>query len=111
MSLQDKGGEKMKKVFFAGIIFFALLYISGCTSTQKGAALGGLGGAAIGGIIGHQSGHGVEGAAIGAGVGAVTGALVGEQTDTKFCPVCGAEYPGNVKYCSKDGTELKFKQK
>src|SRR3990167_2291190 len=83
----------------------------GCTTTQKGAALGGLGGAALGGIIGHQSGHGVEGALIGAGAGAVGGALIGEQMDKKFCPVCGAEYTADVKYCSKDSTELKFKQK
>ncbi|OGX51554.1 MAG: hypothetical protein A2321_01710 [Omnitrophica WOR_2 bacterium RIFOXYB2_FULL_45_11] len=93
--------------------------LSGCTTTQKGAALGGLGGAALGGlggaalggIIGHQSGHGVEGALIGAGAGAVGGALVGEQMDKKFCPVCGAEYTSGVQYCSKDGTELKLKQK
>ena len=85
--------------------------IIGCTTTQKGAAIGGLGGAALGGIIGHQSGHGVEGALIGAGAGAVGGALVGEQMDKKFCPVCGAEYTSDVKYCPKDGTELKFKQK
>lgn len=83
----------------------------GCTTTQKGAGVGGLGGAVLGGIIGHQSGHGVEGALIGAGAGAVGGALIGEQMDKKFCPVCGAEYTSDVKYCAKDGTELKFKQK
>ena len=46
----------------------------GCTTTQKGAALGGLGGAALGGVIGHQSGHGVEGALIGAEQGGGRGA-------------------------------------
>ena len=29
----------------------------GCTTTQKGAALGGLGGAVLGGVVGHQSGQ------------------------------------------------------
>lgn len=87
------------------------LMLYGCTTTQKGAAIGGLGGAALGGIIGHQSGHGGEGAAIGGAVGAISGALIGEQLDKKFCPVCGAEYTADVKYCAKDGTELKFKQK
>ena len=28
----------------------------------------------------------------------------------KFCSVCGAEYQDNVKYCSKDGTELLYKK-
>ena len=93
------------------LLSISALVLIGCTTTQKGAALGGLGGAALGGIIGHQSGHGVEGALIGAGAGAVGGALIGEQMDKKFCPVCGAEYTADVKYCAKDGTELKLKQK
>jgi len=87
------------------------LMLYGCTTTQKGAAVGGLGGAALGGIIGHQSGHGAEGAVIGAAVGAISGAVVGEKLDKKFCPACGAEYTADVQYCAKDGTELKFKQK
>lgn len=93
------------------LVVVSAITLFGCTTTQKGAAVGGLGGAALGGIIGHQSGHGGEGAAIGAAVGAVSGALIGEQMDKKFCPVCGAEYTSDVKYCPKDGTELKFKQK
>ena len=93
------------------LLSISALVLIGCTTTQKGAGIGALGGAALGGIIGHQSGHGVEGALIGAGAGAVGGALIGEQMDKKFCPVCGAEYTADVKYCSKDGTELKFKQK
>lgn len=101
----------MKKSVVITILTLMPLAIIGCTTTQKGAAIGGLGGAALGGIIGHQSGHGAEGALIGAGAGAVGGALIGEQMDKKFCPVCGAEYTSGVKYCSKDGTELKFKQK
>lgn len=50
-------------------------------NTQRGAALGGLGGAALGGIIGHQSGRGLEGAAIGAAAGAGAGALMGNARD------------------------------
>ena len=101
----------MKKVTVIALALLVPLAITGCTTTQKGAAIGGLGGAALGGIIGHQSGHGVGGALIGAGAGALGGALVGEQMDKKFCPVCGAEYTSDVKYCAKDGTELKLKQK
>lgn len=99
----------MKKLI--PLMFIAAIALIGCTTTQKGAAVGGLGGAALGGIIGHQSGHGAEGAVIGGAVGAISGALVGEKLDKKFCPVCGAEYTADVKYCAKDGTELKFKQK
>ena len=101
----------MKKINTITLSILMALTILGCTTTQKGAAVGGLGGAALGGIIGHQSGHGAEGAVLGAAVGAVSGALVGEHLDKKFCPVCGAEYTADVKYCPKDGTELKFKQK
>ncbi len=101
----------MKKLISLLLLSVLIGSVSGCTTTQKGAAVGGLGGAALGGIIGHQSGHGAEGAVIGGAVGAISGALVGEQLDKKFCPVCGAEYTADVKYCAKDGTELKFKQK
>ena len=101
----------MKKQIYLSVLLLSGITLLGCTTTQKGAAVGGLGGAALGGIIGHQSGQGVTGALIGGGLGAVTGALVGEQMNKKFCPVCGAEYTADVKYCPKDGAELKFKQK
>ena len=56
-----------------------------CNSTDatKGAGLGAAGGAALGGIIGHQSGKGIEGALIGGGVGAITGGLIGNESDKK----------------------------
>src|SRR3989339_2102316 len=98
----------MKKAVVLTIMMLMPLAIISCTTTQKGAAIGGLGGAALGGIIGHQSGHGAEGAVIGAAVGAISGAVVGEKLDKKFCPACGAEYTADVQYCAKDGTELKF---
>ena len=91
-------------------LIFAAVILAGCTTTQKGAAVGATGGSILGGIIGHQSGHGPTGAAIGAGAGAVAGALIGEKMDKNFCPVCGATYTSDVKYCPKDGTELKLKQ-
>ncbi|MFH1201683.1 MAG: YMGG-like glycine zipper-containing protein [Candidatus Omnitrophota bacterium] len=95
----------MKKVVYIFIV--ASLFLWGCTTTQKGAAVGGVAGAGLGAIIGHQSGHGVEGAGIGAAVGAISGALVGEKLETKYCPVCGKRYTSGVKYCTEDGTELK----
>lgn len=90
---------------------FSVMTLVGCTTTQEGAAVGGVGGAALGGIIGHQSDHGVEGAAIGGAVGAVGGMLVGSHMDEKkFCPDCGRIYKSDTKYCPVDGTELKNKQ-
>lgn len=50
-------------------------------NTQKGAIIGGLGGAAVGGIIGNQSGRGLEGALIGGAVGAAGGAAIGNSKD------------------------------
>ena len=97
--------------FLVMFCILSVLVISGCTGTQKGAGLGGLVGAGAGAIIGHQSGHAKEGALIGAAAGAAGGALIGDQMDTKFCPVCGKAYTSGVQFCSKDGTELKFKQK
>lgn len=99
----------MKKLLC--FLVLAVLFISGCTTTQKGAATGAAVGAGLGAIIGHQSGETAKGAAVGAAAGGLAGALIGEQIATKFCPVCGAEYPGDVQFCPKDGTELKFKQR
>lgn len=93
------------------VLLLSALLLAGCTTAQKGAVVGGAAGAGLGGIIGHQSGHGAEGAVIGGAVGAITGALVGEKLETKFCPVCGKSYTAGVQYCPVDGTELKLKQK
>jgi hypothetical protein len=57
---------------------------AGCQSpyyTQQGAALGGLGGAGVGALVGSASGHPGAGALIGAGVGALGGAAVGNGMD------------------------------
>jgi uncharacterized protein YcfJ len=100
----------MNKINF-GIIAAFIVALASCTTTQQGAAVGGLGGAAIGGIVGHQSGHGVAGAAIGGAAGALGGAVVGNKMEQKkFCPVCGTVYTADKQYCPKDGTELKFQQ-
>lgn len=64
----------------------AAVSISSCTSgpnARTGTAVGALGGAALGGIIGHQSGRGLEGAAIGAGAGALTGNVIGGAQDER----------------------------
>lgn len=94
-----------------GILIISVIALVGCSTTQKGAAVGAGAGAVLGGIIGHQSGHGPAGAGIGAAVGAASGALIGEQMDTKFCSVCGRRFTSGVKFCPVDGAELKPIQK
>jgi uncharacterized membrane protein len=57
-----------------------------CTSgpnARTGTVVGGLGGAALGGIVGHQSGRGLEGAAIGGALGALGGNLIGGSQDQR----------------------------
>jgi len=75
----------MRKSAVCLLFVCSLFVIFGCESmgekTKTGALTGGVLGAAAGGIIGHQSGHGLEGAAIGAGVGALGGGLIGNQMD------------------------------
>src|SRR5579872_4530513 len=59
----------------AGLLIAASL--AGCqNNTQKGAAVGGIGGAALGAVIGNQSGHAGEGALVGALAGGALGGLI-----------------------------------
>jgi len=66
-----------------------LLAGAGCASTDSTAnakekgVLGAVGGAVIGGVIGHQSGKGLEGAAVGAAAGGVLGAAAGSAQDER----------------------------
>ena len=93
------------------VLSILVLTLSGCTTTQKGAATGSAIGAGLGAIIGNQSGDAAKGAVVGAAAGGLTGALVGEQMDTMFCPVCGRHFPSGTQYCPYDGAELKPLQK
>lgn len=72
---------------FAFCILAAALMLAGCESmgpqTQQDAVVGGLGGAVLGGIIGHQSGRGLEGAAIGGATGALVGGVYGNAQDQR----------------------------
>jgi len=55
----------------------------GCalSSKQKGAIIGGTGGAIVGGIVGDRAGNTAAGAIIGAAVGGATGAVIGHYMD------------------------------
>lgn len=76
----------MKTLLFTIVGVASVAGLSNCAApagpnTQRGAATGALLGAAAGGIIGHQSGRGLEGAAIGAAGGGTAGALYGNARD------------------------------
>jgi phage tail tape-measure protein len=60
-------------------LVMAFLGCSSMSTTQKGAAIGGLGGAAAGGLVGSAVRHPVAGALVGGALGAGGGALIGNQ--------------------------------
>lgn len=75
----------MRKIGLLFLILVVGVSMLGCqnakTKAAEGAVIGGVIGAAAGGIIGHQSHSGAEGAVIGGAIGAVTGGLIGSQIE------------------------------
>jgi len=68
----------------------AALLFSGCASlnkTQKGGAIGAVGGGAMGAIIGKVAGNTGLGAIIGAAVGGATGAVIGHKMDKQAAEI------------------------
>src|SRR5689334_8267179 len=60
--------------------------LTGCASMNaktKGAIIGGAAGAAVGGVIGNNTGSTARGAIIGAVVGGAAGAIIGHQMDQR----------------------------
>ena len=98
----------MKRI---AVFLIVMVALAGCTTSQKAATTGGLAGATIGGIIGHQTGDDLTGAAIGGAVGTVGGMIIGDKLEKKFCPVGGEVYSEDVVYCPKHGAELKYRER
>lgn len=69
----------MKKMV---VLMALLLPLGACSQTEQGAAVGGLGGAAVGAAV---AGDPVQGAVIGGAVGAVAGALIGHASERGQC--------------------------
>jgi len=69
----------MKKIM---LLMALLVPLGACSQTEKGAAVGGLGGAAIGAAVANDP---VEGAVVGGAVGAVAGALIGRANEPDRC--------------------------
>jgi hypothetical protein len=58
----------MRKLFTAGLV---VLTLAGCSQTQRGAAIGGVGGAAVGALVAGSVGGVVVGGVVGATAGAI----------------------------------------
>lgn len=68
----------------AALIALGTIVTSGCASMsnkERGAVIGAGAGAAVGGVIGNQTGSTARGAIIGAVVGGAAGAIIGHQMD------------------------------
>lgn len=66
------------------LLLASTLVLGGCASMsqkQRGAVIGATTGAAVGGVIGNQTGSTARGAIIGAVVGGAAGAVIGHQMD------------------------------
>lgn len=70
------------RIVVVAVLIVSLFSLTGCTTTQKGAAIGALGGGAAGAAIGYwgsdqDSDKAITGAAVGALTGAAAGAIIG----------------------------------
>lgn len=75
-----------RNVYLAGfgVALLAVAGISSCsggplTTREKAAAIGTVGGAAAGGLVGAAVGHAATGALVGSALGLGSGALIGDQ--------------------------------
>lgn len=59
-----------------------LIPLVACSRTEQGAAVGGLGGAAIGAAV---AGNPVQGAVVGGAAGAIAGAVIGHASEAGQC--------------------------
>jgi Glycine zipper len=97
---------------------FLFCAATGCQSyyADRGTAIGGLGGAGVGALVGHSIGHTGAGALVGAGVGALTGNAIGTKMDDDEArtraeiaaqmgrpPVQGAATPSEVVSMTRAG--------
>jgi outer membrane lipoprotein SlyB len=74
-----------KKICICSAVFCSFASTSfGQNQTRDGALLGGVTGALIGGVVGHQNKETTEGALIGGAVGAIAGGVIGNKRDQVY---------------------------
>src|SRR5215217_3795526 len=99
---------------FALVAAFAgMLTATGCKSlnrTQKGAAIGTVGGGAVGAVVGRALGNTAMGAIVGATVGGVTGAVIGRKMDKQAEEMKKVLGDAEVKRVG-EGIVIEFKDK
>lgn len=66
------------------VLLIALTPLVACSQTERGAAIGGLGGAAVGAAV-ASPGNTAEGALVGGAIGTVAGALIGRANEPDRC--------------------------
>ncbi len=71
--------QKISLFLFASSLSAVCFPINCLAQTKDGAVFGGVAGAVIGGIVGHQNNETPEGALIGGAVGAIAGGILGKQ--------------------------------
>jgi YMGG-like Gly-zipper len=71
--------QRKKLAIAAVLVSLSSMSSTGFAQTREGAMLGGVAGAVIGGIVGHQNDETPEGALIGGAVGAIAGGMIGNQ--------------------------------
>ena len=81
--LHTSNNNIMKKGILILLSAISLVSCENGPNARRGTVVGAVGGAAVGGIVGHQSGRGLEGAALGAGIGALGGNMLGAQRDRR----------------------------
>jgi outer membrane protein OmpA-like peptidoglycan-associated protein len=94
------------------LTLFALV-LSGCstmTKSQKGAVIGGAGGAVVGGVVGRIMGKTAMGAIIGAAAGGVAGAVIGRKMDKQAAEMAKELADAEV-IREGEGIVIKFKEK
>lgn len=111
--------EKNKTLLSSGLVGLVLVLsvfiigISGCstmTKSQKGAVIGGTGGAVVGGVVGRSMGNTAMGAIIGAAAGGVAGAVIGKKMDKQAEEI--AKEMGDAEVIREgEGIVINFKDK
>ncbi|MFO1482117.1 MAG: glycine zipper domain-containing protein [Verrucomicrobiaceae bacterium] len=95
----------MKRVCLTLITAVSLVSCATGPNAQTGSVVGALAGAGIGGIIGNQSGRGLEGAAIGAGLGALGGNAIGNSRDQQNARYQQGYYDRNGRWHPTGGQQ------
>ncbi|MBA2563326.1 MAG: OmpA family protein [Chitinophagaceae bacterium] len=88
----------------------SILYACNATKAQKGAVIGGTGGAVLGSVIGKAAGNKTLGTIIGAAVGGTAGAVIGNKMD-KQAKEIENDIPGAKVERVGEGIVVEFSEK